>query len=257
VSDVPLRPSVPRADVLAALSTAPLFVALWRVAGTADRFPRIFGESATNAVYGLAPWVWQFGTFFWLFLALPLLHATWRRYALPAGPAIRPGDIVPVAGDAWTPASPRALGWGLPAGRSIWLGTLVASVVAVVVGWLSGRVPAVHAEYPMFRGLFTDGGLVLPYEAAYVLLYYVAFEAYFRGYLLFTIAPRIGDLEAVAVSATTACLLHIGKPEAELLGSFPFSVVLGLVALRTRSFWPGFLVHVALGVATDLSSLQR
>lgn len=256
MSDVPLRPSTPRADVLAALSTAPLFVALWRVAGTADRFPRIFGAAAEDAIGGLAPWLWQFGTFFWLFLALPLAHAMTRRYAMPVGPMPRGGEIVPIAGDAWIPASPRALGWGLPASGRVWLRTLLACVVVAAVGWFSGRIPAVHAEYPMFRGLFTRGDLVLPYEAAYVLLYYVAFEAYFRGYLLFTIAPRIGGLEAVVVSATSACLLHIGKPEAELIGSFPFSVVLGLVALRLRSFWPGFLVHVALGVATDLSSLR-
>src|SRR5205085_4845163 len=86
VSDAPLRAPTPRADVLAALASAPLFLALWRVAGTADRFPRLFGAAASDAASGLAPWLWQFGTFFWLFLALPLVHAMARRYALPAGP---------------------------------------------------------------------------------------------------------------------------------------------------------------------------
>src|SRR5205085_1117485 len=85
--------------------TPPLFLALWRVAGTADRFPRLFGAAASDAASGLAPWLWQFGTFFWLFLALPLVHAMARRYALPAGPLLRPGDVVPFAGDAFTPAS--------------------------------------------------------------------------------------------------------------------------------------------------------
>jgi membrane protease YdiL (CAAX protease family) len=256
VSDVPLQPTPDRGDVLAALSSAPLFVALWRTLGTADRFPRIYGEGGADALEGLAPWLWQFGTFFCLFLVLPLAHVALRRYSLPQGPSWRRADVVPLAGEPWTPASPRAIGWGVPASRRVWLWTLLACALAVVVAWRSAAVPEVRAEYPMFRGLLHRPSQVLPYEAAYVLLYYVAFESYFRGYLLFTAAPRIGNLEAVVVQSTTACLLHLGKPDAELLLSFPFSVALGLVALRTRSFWPGLLVHVALGVSTDLFSIH-
>jgi len=47
-------------------------------------------------------------------------------------------------------------------------------------------------------------------------------------------------------------LLHTGKPEAEALSSVFAGVALGWLALRTRSFWWGALLHAAIAFAMDL-----
>jgi membrane protease YdiL (CAAX protease family) len=214
--------------VLVILASAPVLLSLWRTLGSAADFPRLFGEGAAVKADGLAPWLWQFGSFAFLCLVLPFVHARARRLA-----------------------SVSVLGWRIPRPR-VWFWTLLAVGAAVGAGAHSASMPDMKAEYPMFRGLLARHDLALPYEAAYVLLYYVAWESYFRGYLLFGLERSLGAAEAVLVQTTSSCLVHIGKPPAELLASIPFGVVLGIVALRTRSFWPGLLVHAALGVSLDL-----
>ena len=47
-------------------------------------------------------------------------------------------------------------------------------------------------------------------------------------------------------------LLHIGKPEGEILGAIPIGLLFGWFALRTRSIWYGWAVHASIGVLTDL-----
>jgi membrane protease YdiL (CAAX protease family) len=92
---------------------------------------------------------------------------------------------------------------------------------------------------------------------AYVVLYYVAWEFYFRGYLLFSLKKDFGALSAVLIQTISSCLIHIGKPEGEILGSIPVGILFGIIALRTRSFWYVFVLHAALGVLTDLFVLIR
>lgn len=229
MTESPPRPPSSRAHAVVAIAGAPLLLLAWRLAGTADHAPRLLAGGAG----GLAPWLWQFGSFALLTLALPLLHVRVRRVA---------------------PLS--ALGWGAPAGARVWLLVLVAAAAAAGAGWHSASLPEIRAEYPMFRGLSARHDLVLPYEAAYVVLYYVAWESYFRGYLLFTVAPAFGTFAAVGVQALASFLVHWGKPAAEFWGSLPFGLAMGVVALRTRSFWPGFFVHATLGVSTDLFGLR-
>jgi membrane protease YdiL (CAAX protease family) len=48
--------------------------------------------------------------------------------------------------------------------------------------------------------------------------------------------------------------MHMGKAEPEALGSIVAGVALGVLALRTRSFWYGVLVHASVAVWMDLLS---
>jgi membrane protease YdiL (CAAX protease family) len=113
-------------------------------------------------------------------------------------------------------------------------------------------MPDVRSEYPLSRILFAHRDLVLWYEAAYVLFYYIAWEFFFRGFLLFPLAKRFGGMNAVLIQTISSCLVHIGKPEAEIFGSIFAGIIFGVLALRTRSFWYGFALHAGIGVLTDL-----
>jgi membrane protease YdiL (CAAX protease family) len=57
---------------------------------------------------------------------------------------------------------------------------------------------------------------------------------------------------AAFVQMMPFALLHFGKPPEEMLGSVIAGVALGLLALRTRSFWYGALVHAAVALSMDL-----
>jgi hypothetical protein len=70
-------------------------------------------------------------------------------------------------------------------------------------------------------------------------------EFFFRGFLLFPVARRLG-WQAVPVAMLPYALVHAGKPAWELFGSIAFGLALGDLALRSRSALYGLGVHILL-----------
>jgi membrane protease YdiL (CAAX protease family) len=96
-------------------------------------------------------------------------------------------------------------------------------------------------------------GLFALYEAAYF-LYFVGWEFLFRGWMLNGLLPRFGRGGAILIQTAPFALMHLGKPEVEALGSILAGIALGILALRTRSFWYGALLHGFIAVWMDLLS---
>jgi membrane protease YdiL (CAAX protease family) len=108
----------------------------------------------------------------------------------------------------------------------------------------------------MCKLLVTHPELRLPYWFAYAVLYYIAWEWCFRGWMLFGLLRRWPVALAVLLQTVPSALVHLGKPVGETLGAVPFGLALGWLALRTQSIWYGWLLHVLLGVLTDAMVLH-
>lgn len=156
-----------------------------------------------------------------------------------------------------------AAGDGVTLGRwRFWLPWTIlfgGVMVAVVVGF-AGRQPEFVRYYPMFRADYPgyqparDGwGFFLLYEAAYG-LYFLAWEFFFRGWLLFRLERDFGA-DAIWLQTMPFVLMHVGKPPLELHSSLAAGVLLGWLAWRGRSFWPCFLVHWTVAATMDLTAL--
>jgi membrane protease YdiL (CAAX protease family) len=63
--------------------------------------------------------------------------------------------------------------------------------------------------------------------------------------------PRYG----VFLMVLPYALIYIHKPFPEALTSIVAGLVLGFLALKSRSIWPGILVHTTIAFSTDLFSL--
>ncbi|MBF0472368.1 MAG: CPBP family intramembrane metalloprotease, partial [Nitrospirae bacterium] len=57
---------------------------------------------------------------------------------------------------------------------------------------------------------------------------------------------------AILIETISSCLIHIGKPPGETIGSIIVGVIFGLIALRTKSIWYVFILHAVIGVLTDI-----
>lgn len=142
-----------------------------------------------------------------------------------------------------------------------WRLGLAAVVVLAVVSapglWLVTARPDFQATYP-WPGAWagaSPGNLIA--WAGLFLVYYLAFELFFRGFLLRLFEPVWGLRAAIWLQAVCATLVHLGKPLPETIFVLPASLVLGLIAVRTRSLlWP-VLLHFAIGMTTDVASLSR
>jgi membrane protease YdiL (CAAX protease family) len=128
--------------------------------------------------------------------------------------------------------------------------TIPLIVTPIII--LGAHMPQIRAEYPLSKLIQGDVSVFLLYEFSYILLYYVGWEFFFRGYMLFGLREKFGDTYAILLQVIPSALLHFNKPEPEFLGSIVLGIVLGYLALRTRSILYPFIIHSYIGVSTDL-----
>ena len=94
------------------------------------------------------------------------------------------------------------------------------------------------------------------WELTYV-IYYIGWEAHFRGFMLFVLAKRVGPTAAVLIQMIPSTLIHIAypKPESETFTAiFVGGIVFGFLALRARSFLYLIALHWLAGGSFDLYS---
>jgi len=125
-------------------------------------------------------------------------------------------------------------------------------LIVTPIIFLASHMPQVRAEYPLSKLVQDNASVFLLYEFSYVLLYYVGWEFFFRGYMLFGLREKFGDAYAILLQVIPSALLHFNKPESEFLGSIVLGIVLGYLALRTRSILYPLIIHSCIGVFTDL-----
>lgn len=89
-------------------------------------------------------------------------------------------------------------------------------------------------------------------EAGY-LLYFVGWEFYFRGLLIFPLREQLGSAAAL-IGVLPFAVMHAGKPLPEAVGSIIAAWALGVLALRTGSFWVCALLHFMVAFLMDLGA---
>ncbi len=184
--------------------------------------------SGHSPVLHIAPYYWWFASSFALYLAVPC-----AAVRLVGG--IRVRDLGFTLGD-------RRLGFGVS-------GALIGVMVPIIA--VASRFPTFSNAYPLAGEALANGRIFAVYEIFYA-LYFVSWEFLFRGFLLQSVKSRLGGGMAVLVQTLPFALMHAGKPEAEAYGSIVAGLALGLLALRTGSFWYGALIHGTIAVVMDL-----
>ncbi len=169
----------------------------------------------------------------------------------------------------------RDYGLGLPRKGRGNLAIIAAAVLflgSLGPFYAAARDKAMQATYPLYRGTFVSTSQFLVYEAGY-LLFFIAIEFIFRGYLLFGLfrirdkqalpgtrgvpGPLLFGYYAISISMLSYTAWHLGKPVPELWGTLLWGVATGTFALATRSIWPIVIVHWLLNVSLDALILWR
>lgn len=82
---------------------------------------------------------------------------------------------------------------------------------------------------------------------------FVVTEIFFRGFLLFVLSRWIG-YGAVLPVAAFYVTIHYGKPLGETISSFFGGIILGVIALETRSVWGGVLIHLGIAWGMEIAA---
>lgn len=145
------------------------------------------------------------------------------------------------------------LGWG---DTTRWLPACAAMVAVVgVFAFIASHAQSFQHTYPFYSQAGRSWPDLLLWELIY-LAQFVMLEFFFRGFLLHALAPRFGA-GAIFVMVVPYLMIHFPKPWAEAFGALPFGILLGVIALRSRSIWGGALVHMGIALCMDLMSLAQ
>ncbi|HEX4421959.1 MAG TPA: type II CAAX endopeptidase family protein [Kofleriaceae bacterium] len=137
--------------------------------------------------------------------------------------------------------------------RHLWIyAALFGAVLPMVL--LASTTPAFRETYPFYRlanRSYTDLAM---WEALYA-AQFLSLEFFFRGFILQGLRRALGA-NAIFVMLVPYCMIHYGKPFPETLGAIGAGLILGTLAMRTRSIWGGVLIHVGVATTMDILALR-
>jgi membrane protease YdiL (CAAX protease family) len=113
---------------------------------------------------------------------------------------------------------------------------------------------AFRDTYPFYRMANRSQFDLWSWELLYA-AQFVALEVFFRGVMLHGLRRALGA-NAIFVMIVPYCMIHFGKPLPETLGAIVAGLVLGTLAMRTRSIWGGVLIHVGVAMTMDVLALR-
>lgn len=126
-------------------------------------------------------------------------------------------------------------------------------IIMIPIIWIMSSQAAFQSFYPMYK---PEGiSLWIWYELVYM-LQFISLEFFFRGFALIRLEQIIGKF-SIVVLVIPYSLFHIHKPMPEALASIVAGLVLGYLALKSRSIWPGMLVHCGVAFSMDFFAMLR
>jgi membrane protease YdiL (CAAX protease family) len=105
-------------------------------------------------------------------------------------------------------------------------------------------------KYPFYDHATDSLVHFVAYEVAYGIQFF-SLEAFFRGFLVFALFKKFGYY-AVVIMTVPYCMIHFGKPPAETLGAIVAGLILGYLAVQSRSWIPGAFLHWGVGLTMDV-----
>ena len=208
-----------------------------------------FLRTLTGATFDQHPWANTLGHFWWfgssivLYLVMPLLLALATKGSFNQRYGFQLGD--------WR------------AGLGI---TTLFLVIMLPATYVASKLPSFQGQYPLAgNGAYmvnvgagktqVSWTLFMTYEAAYF-SYFIAWEFLFRGWMVHGLAPKWGAGAAILAQVAPFAVMHLGKAELEAFGSIIAGVALGILSIRTRSFYYGALIHGVVAVWMDWLSAK-
>ena len=137
--------------------------------------------------------------------------------------------------------------------RHLWIyGAMFLAFSPVVI--IASLSDSFRETYPFYRMANRSHFDLWSWELLYV-VQFISLEFFFRGFLLQALRRVIGA-NAIFVMMIPYCMIHYGKPAPETFGAIGAGLVLGTLAMRTRSIWGGVLIHCGVAITMDVLALR-
>jgi len=107
-----------------------------------------------------------------------------------------------------------------------------------------------QGKYPLCDAATQSLTRFVVYEIGFA-TYFIAWEYFFRGFLLFGLKKTLGPW-TIWVQMLPFVVIHFPKPDLEAISSIAGGLALGWLAMRTRSIWYGWFVHAATALTLEI-----
>ena len=136
--------------------------------------------------------------------------------------------------------------------KHLWI--YVGCLLVVVLAMLTlATQPEFLNYYPFYKKSSRSWFDFMAWQGMYWVQFF-ALELFFRGWMLAALRRTMG-MGAIFVMVVPYCMIHFGKPYLEAHAAIVAGVVLGSLAMRTRSIYAGFLVHISVAFLMDTMAL--
>lgn len=133
--------------------------------------------------------------------------------------------------------------------------TLFSVIVFVPIIYFVSSSENFSEYFPLYQDAKSDLQIFILYEVL-LILFLFAWEFLFRGFMLFGLESKFG-FYAIFIQMIPFVILHNGKPIIETISSIFGALILGYLALRTRSILYGFLIHAFILVSLDIIAFTK
>lgn len=137
--------------------------------------------------------------------------------------------------------------------KHLWIYVVLFACILPAV-YLASQTNSFRNTYPFYRMANRSSFDLWTWEAFYC-VQFLSLEFFFRGFLLQGLRRSLGA-NAIFVMIVPYCMIHYGKPMPETLGAIGAGLILGTLAMRTKSIWGGVLIHVGVAVTMDVLALR-
>ena len=217
--------------ILLALVLVAVSLTLQEYVGDRDYFEHLFRDHVAAKYYELESFAWWSGWRVIGYVILPMLLVAF----LP-GERLRDYHV-----------SFRGF-W-----RHLWIYVVMFACVLPAVLYAS-TTPAFRHTYPFYRAANRSMFDLVGWEVLYM-IQFVSLEFFFRGFILKILRRRLGS-NAIFVMVIPYCMIHYHKPLPETLGAIFAGLILGTLAMRTKSIWGGVLIHMGVALTMDVLALR-
>lgn len=133
--------------------------------------------------------------------------------------------------------------------------SLILFLIMLPIIWFSSASEQFAAQYPYIFEAKESWEVFIILELG-LFFYLFAWEFIWRGFMLFGLEEKFGYY-AVLLQMIPFVILHNGKPGIETFGAIFGGIILGILALRTRSYFYGVLLHFSILFSIDFISVLR
>ena len=129
-----------------------------------------------------------------------------------------------------------------------------SALVVVVNLWAGKQIENTKVNPQIRKPTWTVSLFVL--NGISWIVYLIAYEFLFRGYIFNSLLQLTSVGNAFIVSITLYALAHLFKGEKEFILSVPFGFILCYITLLTENVWAAVIIHSILAISNDIFAFR-